>query len=58
MSFLFKINGVEQEKTIRIMTILNVIQAAASWFPFIGTPSLMQPASCSATSRHNSTTPT
>jgi hypothetical protein len=44
MSFLFKINGVEQEKTVRIMSILNAVQAAASWFPFIGIYSLMQPA--------------
>ena len=36
MSFLFKINGMEQEKAIRIMSILNAIQAGASWFPFIG----------------------
>lgn len=32
MSFLFKINGVEHEKTTKIMMVLNFIQAATAFF--------------------------
>jgi hypothetical protein len=36
MSFLFKINGIEHEKTTKIMTILNFVQAGCGFFEFIG----------------------
>jgi hypothetical protein len=45
MSFLFKINGIEHEKTTKIMTILNFVQAGCGFFEFIGKSPTIQPAS-------------
>jgi hypothetical protein len=36
MSFLFKINGIEQEKTTKILMVINFIQAGTGFFTFIG----------------------
>jgi hypothetical protein len=37
MSFLFKLKGMEEEQTTKVMMVLNFMQAGSGWFMFIGT---------------------
>jgi hypothetical protein len=37
MPFLFRLKGMEEERTTKVMMVLNFIQAGSGWFMFIGT---------------------